>query len=163
MSTITLFEEIQAWQKARELTCLVNKLSSQGAFSKDFGLRDQIRCAVVSVMSNNAEGFENQLRHSSLDILDWRKARPGRYAARRTRPLISSTSLRRNSKSCLTRRIKMQGNWRALSHISNRAPRRSMCVKIQQFTRSNVYIPKRVNMPTFKLANLTHGDKKKTK
>jgi hypothetical protein len=45
MSTIERFEDIQAWQTARELTRLVYGLSGQGSFSKDFGLRDQIRRA----------------------------------------------------------------------------------------------------------------------
>lgn len=59
MSTIMRFEDIQAWQTARELTRLVYRLSDQGKFAKDFGLRDQIRRAAVSVMSNIAEGFES--------------------------------------------------------------------------------------------------------
>ena len=52
------FEDLVAWQKARELTTLVYRLSGEGHFSRDFGLRDQIRRAAVSVMSNVAEGFE---------------------------------------------------------------------------------------------------------
>jgi four helix bundle protein len=58
MATIRSFEEIEAWQKARELTQLVYSCSSIGVFSKDFGLRDQIRRAAVSSMANIAEGFE---------------------------------------------------------------------------------------------------------
>jgi four helix bundle protein len=58
MTTFQSFTEIEAWQKARELTRVVYRVSNQGSFSKDFGLRDQIRRAVVSVMSNIAEGFE---------------------------------------------------------------------------------------------------------
>jgi len=58
MATIQSFEEIEAWQKARELTRQIYSLSSQGSFSKDFRLRDQIRDASVSIMSNIAEGFE---------------------------------------------------------------------------------------------------------
>src|SRR3990172_8363764 len=58
MATIQSFEEIEAWQKARELTRAVYACSGQGAFSRDFGLRDQIRRAAVSIMSNIAEGFE---------------------------------------------------------------------------------------------------------
>lgn len=58
MATIETFEEIEAWQKARELTRAVYKCSGAGSFSKDFGLRDQIRRASVSIMSNIAEGFE---------------------------------------------------------------------------------------------------------
>ena len=41
MTAITRFEEIQAWQTARQLTNLVYKLTGQSAFAKDFGLKDQ--------------------------------------------------------------------------------------------------------------------------
>ncbi len=58
MTTFKSFEEIEAWQKGRELTREVYIVSNQGSFSKDFGLRDQIRKASVSIMSNIAEGFE---------------------------------------------------------------------------------------------------------
>jgi four helix bundle protein len=62
MATFQTFEDIGAWQKARELTREIYQVSKQGPFSKDFGLREQIRRASVSVMSNIAEGFE---RHGS--------------------------------------------------------------------------------------------------
>lgn len=52
------FEDLVAWQKARELTKEIYKVTSIGEFSKDYGLRDQIRRASVSIMSNLAEGFE---------------------------------------------------------------------------------------------------------
>lgn len=58
MGTFKAFEEIGAWQKAGELTNQVYLISNKGVFSKDFGLRDQIRRSSVSVMSNIAEGFE---------------------------------------------------------------------------------------------------------
>lgn len=58
MATVQNFEEVEAWQKARELTRTVYACSGRGAFAKDFALRDQIRRAAVSVMSNIAEGFE---------------------------------------------------------------------------------------------------------
>lgn len=58
MAAIQKFEQIEAWQKARELTILIYKLSAASPFSKDFALRDQIRRAAISVMSNIAEGFE---------------------------------------------------------------------------------------------------------
>ena len=58
MSTFRRFEDIEAWQKARELTKVVYQLSGCGHFAKDFGLRDQIRRASVSIMANIAEGFE---------------------------------------------------------------------------------------------------------
>jgi len=57
MASIEKFEDIEAWQKARELSREIYRVTNQGAFAKDFGLRDQIRRASVSIMSNIAEGF----------------------------------------------------------------------------------------------------------
>jgi len=57
-SRIQKFEDLIAWQKARQLTKAIYQLTSTNRFSKDFGLRDQIRRAAVSTMSNIAEGFE---------------------------------------------------------------------------------------------------------
>ena len=58
MAKIERFEDLMSWQKARELNRLVYGVSRQNAFAKDFGLRDQIRSASISIMSNIAEGFE---------------------------------------------------------------------------------------------------------
>lgn len=55
---IDRFEDLVAWQQARELTREVYSVSSKGSLKHDFGLRDQLRRAAVSVMSNLAEGFE---------------------------------------------------------------------------------------------------------
>ena len=57
MASINRFEDIEAWKKARELARAVYKMSATGPLARDFGLRDQMRRAVVSVMSNIAEGF----------------------------------------------------------------------------------------------------------
>jgi four helix bundle protein len=54
---IRSFEQLIAWQKARELTKNIYLLTSMERFSRDFGLRDQIQRAAVSIMSNIAEGF----------------------------------------------------------------------------------------------------------
>jgi four helix bundle protein len=51
------FEDIIAWQKARELTKSVYQETSNGAFAKDYSLKDQMRRAAVSIMLNIAEGF----------------------------------------------------------------------------------------------------------
>jgi four helix bundle protein len=58
MGKIQKFEDILAWQKARELTKEVYAHAKTGAFAKDFGLRDQIQRASVSIMGNVAEGFD---------------------------------------------------------------------------------------------------------
>lgn len=55
---IERFEDIKAWQIARELARAVYAATAQEAFAKDFGLKDQIRRAVGSVMHNIAEGFD---------------------------------------------------------------------------------------------------------
>jgi four helix bundle protein len=58
MGTFNSFEEIEAWQKARELMREIYDVSKRDAFSKDFALRDQIRRAGISIMANITEGFE---------------------------------------------------------------------------------------------------------
>lgn len=58
MATFKRFEDIEAWQRARELTRKIYKITKAGPFARDFGLKDQIRDASVSMMSNIAEGFE---------------------------------------------------------------------------------------------------------
>lgn len=58
MAAITTFEDIQAWQKARILTRNLYATTSSVAFRGDWALRDQMRRAAVSVMSNIAEGFD---------------------------------------------------------------------------------------------------------
>ena len=52
------FEDLIAWQKARELTKKVYEVTGNGHFARDFGLRDQVRRSSVSIMANIAEGFE---------------------------------------------------------------------------------------------------------
>jgi len=58
MATFKTFEEIDAWKKARELTKPIYAVSGAGTFAKDFSLRDQIRRASVSIISNIAEGYD---------------------------------------------------------------------------------------------------------
>lgn len=58
MARIERFEDIEAWKKARLLTKSIHHATNTGRFAKDFALKDQIRRATVSTMSNIAEGFE---------------------------------------------------------------------------------------------------------
>jgi four helix bundle protein len=60
MSEVRRFEDLVAWQLARELTSELYGITRQGAFSRDFGLVDQMRRAAVSIMSNIAEGFDRE-------------------------------------------------------------------------------------------------------
>ena len=58
MATFQKFEEIDAWRKARKLTSEIYQVSGEGRFARDFGLKDQLRRAAVSIMSNIAEGYD---------------------------------------------------------------------------------------------------------
>jgi len=69
MATIRRFEDIHAWQSARELARIVYGLTRHGALSKDFGMRDQIQRAAVSVGSNIAEGFARSGNKEFLNFL----------------------------------------------------------------------------------------------
>ena len=69
MATIERFEDIEARQEARSLVRAVYLTTGKGAFSHDFGLRDQIQRAAVSAMSNIAEGFERGSNREFLQFL----------------------------------------------------------------------------------------------
>jgi four helix bundle protein len=58
MSRIQRFEDLEAWKLARALNSLIYSASGAGDFHRDFALRDQIRRASISIVSNIAEGFE---------------------------------------------------------------------------------------------------------
>jgi four helix bundle protein len=70
MAKFNKFEEIQAWQKAHEATLLIYKITSKDTFSKDFGLKDQIRRASVSVMANIAEGHGRRTSSEFANFLN---------------------------------------------------------------------------------------------
>jgi len=69
MARIERFEDIEAWKAARELANSIYGLTEKPKFARDFGLRDQIQRAAVSVMSNIAEGFESQSNRSFISYL----------------------------------------------------------------------------------------------
>jgi four helix bundle protein len=58
MATFKKFEDIETWRKARQLNKQIYRVSRTGHFARDFALRDQIRRASVSIMSNIAEGYD---------------------------------------------------------------------------------------------------------
>lgn len=83
---IRRFEDLIVWQRARELTRGIYKTSGRGQFARDFGLKDQLRRAAVSVMANIAEGFERGGRKEFHQFLSIGKAscaevRSGLYVA----------------------------------------------------------------------------------
>jgi four helix bundle protein len=77
MATIVRFEDLDAWKIARELTREVYRITSVDRFSRDFGLKDQIRKASVSIMSNVAEGFERDGNREFCNFLSIGKGSAG--------------------------------------------------------------------------------------
>ena len=79
MTTVTRFEELDVWQNAKELASLIYRLSNSGTFARDFGLRDQMRRAAVSIMSNIAEGFESLTQVMFIQYLARAKGSAGEF------------------------------------------------------------------------------------
>ncbi|MCI0413100.1 four helix bundle protein [bacterium] len=65
MSTTRRFEDLEVWKRARELAKLVYRLTEAPQFNRDFRLRNQMRNAAVSILSNIAEGFS---RHTDREF-----------------------------------------------------------------------------------------------
>jgi four helix bundle protein len=59
MAKIERFEDLQSWQKARQLTNLIYDLTEHPRFAKDFRLSSQVQGAADSIMHNIAEGFDS--------------------------------------------------------------------------------------------------------
>ncbi len=71
MAKFNSFEEIIAWQNAYTLTLEVYRETDNGNFSKDFGLKDQIRRAAVSIMANIAEGHGRRSNAEFANFLNF--------------------------------------------------------------------------------------------
>ena len=80
MASVRRFEDLICWQRARELVRKVYKVTAQAAFT-DYSLKDQIRRAVVSILSNIAEGFERGAKEELLYFLYIAKASCGEVRA----------------------------------------------------------------------------------
>lgn len=81
MTAISRFEDIEAWKTGRQVTNSVYAHTNQAGFSRDFGLRDQIRRASISVMSNIAEGFESRTDVQFINFLGIARASAGEVRA----------------------------------------------------------------------------------
>ncbi len=77
MAKIERFEDIEAWKKGRDLRKSIYSFSGVGKFGADFGLRDQIRRAAVSITSNIAEGFERGGNREFIQFLGHSKGSCG--------------------------------------------------------------------------------------
>ncbi len=69
MPKITRFEDLGCWQEAASLATEIYEISKEGEFSKDFGFRDQLRRAAVSIASNIAEGKERETVNEFIRFL----------------------------------------------------------------------------------------------
>jgi four helix bundle protein len=74
LSKVERFEDLVAWQKARDLTRAIYHVTRRGGFARDLGLARQIQRAAVSIMSNVAEGFERGGRGEFHQFLSTAKA-----------------------------------------------------------------------------------------
>jgi len=80
------FEDLKVWQRAKELAVYIYKLTAKGKLSTDYGLRDQIRRAAVSIPSNIAEGDEYGSNKQAVKFLHFAK---GSAAELLTQAIIS--------------------------------------------------------------------------
>ena len=75
------FEEMEVWQSARKMAERIYAISEIPPFSRDYGLRDQIRRASISIISNIAEGFESQSNLNFCRFQSCAKASAGEIRA----------------------------------------------------------------------------------
>ncbi len=81
MARIDRFEELNALRSAREAAILIYDVSDRDEFSRDFALKNQIRRAAISVVSNIAEGFERDGNKEFVNFLSIAKASCGEVRA----------------------------------------------------------------------------------
>jgi len=81
MGKIEKFEDLDVWRLARSLAKLTCDVSSSGEFARDFALRDQIRRASISIVSNIAEGFERDGDREFIQFLSVAKGSCGEVRA----------------------------------------------------------------------------------
>lgn len=69
MATIEKFEELEVWKVSMDLCSDIYRLTNSELFSKDFGLKDQIRKSSVSIPSNISEGYERDSKNQFVYFL----------------------------------------------------------------------------------------------
>lgn len=74
---IQKFEELNIWKSSLIITKDIYDLTAKGNFSKDYGLRDQIRRSAVSISSNIVEGFEKNNNNEFVRFLKIAKGSSG--------------------------------------------------------------------------------------
>lgn len=79
--SVKKFEDLEVWKNARQFSVMIYQITEQGNFKKDFGLKDQLRRAAVSIVSNIAEGFERNGNKEFVQFLSYAKGSSGEIRA----------------------------------------------------------------------------------
>ena len=74
---VKTFEDLQVWQDTRNFVKTIYVLTSSAQFNKDYGLKDQIQRASVSIMNNISEGFERDSNREFIKFLGYSKGSAG--------------------------------------------------------------------------------------
>jgi hypothetical protein len=99
--TVKRFEELEIWQKARELCKKIRLVADSTSLSKDFGLRNQVLDSSGSVMDNIAEGFERDGKKEFLNFFTILKDLWEKQGLRFTVFTIQVTLLKKNTRNYL--------------------------------------------------------------
>jgi four helix bundle protein len=113
MSTIKNFEDLEIWKKSRIVTKLVYQ---DFRLSRDFGFRDQIQRASVSIMNNIAEGFCRQTKKEKINFLNFAKGSAGEI---KNMYYIAEDLDYLSAKNCMERRDLIQGLMNGTSAFIN--------------------------------------------
>ncbi|MGZ3883146.1 MAG: four helix bundle protein [Bacteroidia bacterium] len=87
MATLKKFEDIEAWQLAREICKEIYTLTYNDPFSKDYRLKDQVKGSSGSMMDNTADGFERDGRKGFIQFLSYGKGSAGELRSQLYREL----------------------------------------------------------------------------
>jgi four helix bundle protein len=74
---VKTFEDLQIWEDARILVKSIYELTALNGFKKDYGFKDQIQRAAVSIMNNISEGFERDNNKEFRNFLNYAKGSAG--------------------------------------------------------------------------------------
>jgi len=74
---VKTFEDLQVWQDARVFVKSIYELTSRDNFKRDYGLKEQIKRAAVSIMNNISEGFERDNNKEYNNFLGYAKGSAG--------------------------------------------------------------------------------------
>jgi len=81
MAVIKSFEDLEIWKISKDFTVELYKITHNKNFNKDFSLRDQLRRASISIISNIAEGFERNGNKEFIQFLSIAKGSAGEIRA----------------------------------------------------------------------------------